>query len=109
MPCEEALPELSFTRFPRSSLTLLETVKVRSTNLDYCSHTNNSEYMRFIFNTYTAKDFLERVITGIEIHYGNQTFEGDEIAIFKHSDTQADYFSLVSNGKTSVDCFLLWK
>ena len=109
MPCEEALPELSFTRFPRSSLTQLETVKVRSTNLDYCSHTNNIEYMRFILNTYTAKDFLELEIARIEIHYGNQTFEEDEIVIFKYSDMQADYFSLVSNGKTSVDCFLLWK
>jgi acyl-ACP thioesterase len=87
----------------------METVRVRSTNLDYCSHTNNIEYLRFILNTYAARTFEEREISRIEIHYGNQTFEGDEIAVFKHSDMQTEYFSLVSNGKTAVDCMIVWK
>ena len=109
LPCEEGFPELTFTRFPKCNSDLQETVKVRSTNLDYCSHTNNVEYLRFILNTYTAKTFAEREISGIEIHYGNQTFEDDEIAVFKYSDLQAEYFSLVSNDKTAVDCMLVWK
>ena len=109
MPCEEALSELSFNRFPKCDSALMETVRVRSTNLDYCSHTNNIEYLRFILNTYAARTFEEREISRIEIHYGNQTFEGDEIAVFKHSDMQTEYFSLVSNGKAAVDCMIVWK
>lgn len=108
IPCESPLPELAFTRFPKESHTILETVKVRSTNLDYCSHTNNIEYLRFILNTYPAEHFKEQEITKLEIHYGNQTFEGDEIVISRHCDGLTDYFSLQSGQTPAADCMIVW-
>ena len=109
IPCEKPLPDLSFTRFPKDDLTTLETVKVRSTNLDYCSHTNNIEYLRFILNTYRAERFMEHEIEQVEIHYGNQTFEDDEIKIAKHGDRQTDYFSLLSHDSSAVECRIVWR
>jgi len=108
IPCEEPLPELSFTRFSKGGPTLLETVKVRSTNLDYCSHTNNIEYLRFILNTYRAEQFMAHEIEQVEIHYGSQTFEDDEIEIAKHGDGQIDYFSLRARDASAVDCMIVW-
>ena len=109
IPCEEPLPGLSFTRFPKCDPTLLETVKVRSTNLDYCSHTNNIEYLRFILNTYRAEQFMEHEIEQVEIHYGNQTFEDDEIEIAKHGDGQIDFFSLRARDASAADCMIVWQ
>ena len=106
--CEEPLPGLSFTRFPKGDPIPLETVKVRSTNLDYCSHTNNIEYLRFILNTYRAEQFVEHEIEQVEIRYGTQTFEDDEIAISKHSDGQIEYFSLWARDTSAVDCMIVW-
>lgn len=109
IPCEEPLPELSFTHFSKGAPTRLETVRVRSTNLDYCSHTNNIEYLRFILNTYRAEQFQEREIIQAEIHYGNQTFEGNEIEIFRNSEGQTDYFSLLSRDSSAVECRIVWQ
>ena len=103
------LPDISFARFPRTEPESLESVTVRSTNLDYCFHTNNIEYVRFILNTYPAKKFQEQEVTALEIHYGNQTHEGDLIDIGKTTLDDADYFSLTSNGKTAAECMLYWK
>lgn len=109
IPCEEPLPDLSFTRFTKDAPAPLETVKVRSTNLDYCSHTNNIEYLRYILNTYRAEQFMAHEIEQVEIHYGNQTFEDDEIEIAKHGDGQTDTFSLRVRGASAVDCMIVWQ
>ena len=47
-------------------------------------------------------------IEQVEIHYGNQTFEDDEIEIAKHGDGQLDYFSLLSRDASAVDCMIVW-
>lgn len=109
LPCEEPLPDLWFTRFPKGDQTLVETVKVQSTNLDYCSHTNNIEYLRFILNTYPADRFAKQEIREVEIHYGKQTFEGDEILILKQLDGQTEFFTLLSQNSTAADCMILWE
>ena len=87
---------------------MLESVTVRSTNLDYCFHTNNIEYVRFILNTYPAKELLEQEISGLEIHYGNQTHEGDVVDIGKIPMEEGDLFTLTSGGKTAAECMVYW-
>jgi len=44
--------ELEFTRFPKTDAVKIDTITVRSTSLDYCYHTNNIEYVRFVLDTY---------------------------------------------------------
>ena len=105
----EPLPELAFARFPKETPQIMETVTVRSTNLDYCSHTNNVEYVRFILNTYPAATFQRRELRLLEIHYGNQTHEGDELQIGKIPLAGADYFSVSAGGKTAAECMLRWE
>ncbi len=109
MPCETPLPELAFSRFPRAGFTPLESVRVRSTNLDYCSHTNNIEYLRFLLNTYRARDFLEREVRQIEIHYENQTFEDDELQLSRARDGERDHFLLTARGSTAAACMIAWE
>lgn len=108
LACEEALPGLAFTRFPKGSAAPLERVTVRSTNLDYCSHTNNVEYLRFILNTYRAETFLQKEIAQLELHYGNQTFEGDEIEVLRFEEADRAYFTLEAHGSTAAECMIRW-
>lgn len=108
-PCEEALPDLKFSRFPKQEARVLETVRVQATNLDYCSHTNNVEYIRFILNTYQAKELTEHEIEQIEVHYGQQTFEGNVLSIARHREENQDIFSVFSEKGLAVECAINWR
>lgn len=108
-PCEPALPDLKYSRFPKRDAKLLDTVKVQTTNLDYCSHTNNIEYFRFILNTYPASELASREVEQIEIHYGRQTHEGDILSVTKSQDGATDYFSICTDDGVAVECNINWK
>lgn len=108
-PCEPALPDLKYSRFPKHDAKLLNTVRVQSTNLDYCSHTNNIEYFRFILNAYQASELANREADQIEIHYGRQTHEGDVLSVLKCQDGATDYFSICTDKDIAVECKVSWK
>lgn len=108
-PCEQPLPELSYTRFPTEDTEKQDTVCVKATNLDYCSHTNNIEYIRFIFNTYRAKELADRDVEQVEVHYGQQTFEGDVLSVMMHSIGDEDFFSIQSGEEVAAECRIKWR
>lgn len=108
-PVEKQLPDLRFSRFPKDGYVPLEAVTVRATNLDYCSHTNNIEYVRFLLNTYPSGQFGENEIEQIEIHYGHQTFEGDCLRISKRGSESSDFFQIDSDNGSAVECRIDWK
>ena len=108
-PTEKPLPDLKFSRFPKDELIPLETVTVRATNLDYCSHTNNVEYVRFLLNTYSAECLQNNEIEKIEIHYGQQTFEGDSLQISRSRKAESDFFAIHSEKGPAVECRIDWK
>ena len=81
---------------------LSDKVVVRSSDLDFYHHTNNVSYIRYIINQYPDKAKLNpTTICGIEIRYINQSFEGDVLEIYKHSD---DNFMILCNKKPVVCC-----
>ena len=88
----EPLESLAFSRFGKGGGEVIERVEVRSTNLDYCSHTNNVEYLRFILNTYTAEELTRFKEMEIELHYQGQSFEGDELSIEKLTAEDSELF-----------------
>ena len=67
-------------------------------------HTNNVEYMRFIFNTYPAERIKKTPIRGVEIKYINQTYENDVLDIYKVTTGNTDMFLVKSNGKDILRC-----
>lgn len=84
-------------------------VQVKSTNIDYCNHTNNIEYIRFILNTFSVKDLISKQLQTFEINYVNQTVENDTIEIYKDDDTLTQTFVLMSNGQVVTKCQLTFK
>lgn len=99
---------LEFSRFPKETGELTESVIVRSTSLDYCYHTNNIEYVRFVLNTYGIEQFKQHEPKQVEIHYGNQSFEGEKLDINKLSTEDGDLFSITRDGSLITSCRINW-
>ncbi|MBR5040772.1 MAG: acyl-ACP thioesterase [Clostridiales bacterium] len=100
---------LEFSRFPKESGELVESVVVRSTSLDYCYHTNNIEYVRFMLNTYDVEHFKDHDPEKLEIHYSNQSFEGEKLNITKQYDMDGDLFHVTRDGTLITSCKISWK
>lgn len=102
------LPELDFMRFPKSAAQHIGTEKVRSMNLDYCGHTNNVEYVRFILNTFTSEELRAKEISCIEMNYRGQSYEGDTLGIERTAEPGTDTFFITRGDKTAAACRIEW-
>ena len=96
--------EITFTQFDCTALPEVDSVQVRSTNIDMSQHTNNVEYIRFILNTYTVKQLQERKIREMEIKYINQSYEKDILTIHKASLDDKDLFLITKGDQDVVKC-----
>ena len=75
--------------------------KVFSSDIDFSRHTNNVSYVRYIINTLPCKFFEENKITDIEIHYINETREGQILKIYKKVMENSILF-LITDGEKEV-------
>ena len=98
--CECEFEKLVFDEAPQT----IDSVFVRSTSIDYCKHTINVEYVRFLLNTYTIQQLGQHPICSFQINYVNQTLEGDKLQIVKHSVKLADCFEILSQNKCVAKC-----
>ena len=101
---EPAKIKVTFGKLDCDDLPVVEEVKVRSTNIDLCQHTNNVEYLRFIFNTYTVEELTSRPIKEVEINYVNQSYENEVLSVHKKSMEQCDLFAITKCGSTVIKC-----
>ena len=99
---------LDFSRFPKTGTEHEETIKVRSTSLDYCYHTNNIEYVRFMLNTYDIGFIKKHEPERLEIHYCSQSFEGEALDIEKLAMDDGDLFKIVRDGTEITACKIKW-
>ena len=57
--------------------------KIHSTDIDFSYHTNNVSYVKYILNSLNS-DFIDsHKITDFEIHYINESKEGQKLSIYK--------------------------
>lgn len=57
--------------------------KVLASDIDYSNHTNNVSYVKYIVNSLNCKFFEENQITDFEIHYINESKEGQILKVYK--------------------------
>ncbi len=103
----EALSDISFTKIDAKDLPVEEEIKVRFTNIDYASHTNNKEYVRFMLNTYSVAELNESSIREMEIVFANQSYENDVLTIRKGSCCNKDIFAIQKDGADIVKCEII--
>lgn len=62
---------------------LVDTVAVRTGNIDYAGHTNNVEYIRLLLNTFTIDEWRSMAPQELQVAYLNQSFLGDSLTIYR--------------------------
>lgn len=95
--------DIEFTNTHFIPTELVDTAVSQFTDIDYCQHTNNMTYVRYVINQYSLSYIKENPITAIEIQFINQTFEGDKLEIYRCSENN---YSIQSNGKTVANCII---
>lgn len=104
---ENSQIQVDFTKFEVLVMPKVESVVVRSTNIDFCHHCNNVEYLRFLLNTYSVAELENNPIKEFEICYANQSFEGDTLDIFKMQNQDKDILIIQKEDKVIIKCEIL--
>ena len=99
---ENSQIQIDFTKFEVFEMNKVESVVVRSTNIDFCHHCNNVEYLRFLLNTYSVAELENNPIREFEICYANQSFEGDTLDIFKMKNQDKDILIIQKEDKVII-------
>ena len=100
--------EIAFTRFTENNLPIVDNVKIKSTNIDFAHHTNNSEYVRLVMDTYSVEELENKSMKEFEIIYANQSFEKDVLDIKKSSFDSKDLVVIEKNGQPVVKCEIIF-
>ena len=104
---ENSQIQIDFTKFETLEMDKVESVIVRSTNVDFCHHCNNVEYLRFLLNTYSVEELENYPIKEIEIGYANQSFEGETLDIYKLQNQDKDVLIIRKEDKVIIKCEIL--
>lgn len=107
--CQASQEEYTYDKllFNLSEFSLVDEVKVKAGNIDYCVHTNNIEYLRFTLNTLEVKTLKERRFKEVEIHYLSQTKEHDLIQIYQNQNDNTHDFLIKHENKDIIKCRML--
>ena len=104
MPVRRDETNIEFSRFEDGELPTVETVRVRSTCIDMSHHTNNTEYVRMIMNTYTTSQTEAMNINCMELFYTGQSYENDILTIRKAVTNNEHRIVLEKDGKAVIKC-----
>ena len=104
--CGAKLPDLDFTRFVRDGFETVRKFVPNSTNIDFCGHINNVEYVRYIIGSYPTSELNKRQIVNIEMHYIDQSFENDDLEIIRSSLQNIDTVCIRRADKVTTECKL---
>ena len=97
----------NFERFLPQNFVSQESFSVRSTSIDYCHHTNNTEYVRFVLNSFSVSELESNPIMEFEIHYLAQTHEGDKLLLCKAEMDGTNYVVIKNGDKVVTECKLI--
>ena len=75
--------------------------KVFSSDIDFSRHTNNASYVRYIMNTVSCEFLDNNQITDFEIHYINESKEGQILKIYKKEEQNVMEF-LIKEGEREI-------
>ena len=105
-PAEEPLFGISYSKEKPARADLLDKITVRSTDIDYCRHTNNISYVRYFMDQYSAEDLVDDPVSAIEVQYAAQTHEGDVLELYRCEASEADAYVIELDSARAVNCII---
>ncbi len=84
----------------------VDEITVRSTSIDYCHHTNNTEYIRFVLNLLSVEEQILHPKSEFEIHYLAQTHEGDSLSMYSEKVRESTFVSIMCGDKKVTQCVI---
>lgn len=105
-PPEDQLFEISYSKEKPVRAEKTDEVKVRSTDIDYCHHTNNIAYVRYFMNQIGVDDLIEHPVSAIEVQYAAQTYEGDMLEVYRCDSESCEAFVIEKDGTKVVSCMI---
>lgn len=86
-----------------SDAEVVETYKVRSTDIDFGRHMNNAAYIRALFGVFSCRELDEMDIKELEVCYKAQSYEGDVLTIRRREAENAAEFGMIrENGDVAA-------
>ncbi len=76
--------------------------KVYSQDIDYSGHVNNAIYVRYIMNALSCDFLIKNKITDFEIHYINESKEGQILKIYKKEENKNIRFLIKDDEKEII-------
>ena len=104
METEESVFEKSYLRLKEefSEEDYIYKQKVCSSDIDFSKHTNNVSYVRYIINTLSCEFFEKNEITDFEIHYINESKEGQILKVYKKENDNSIEFLIKEKDREIV-------
>lgn len=82
---------------------------IYSTDIDVNQHVNNCYYARFVLDAFKVSELTSKKLSGFEIHFVNEAFEGEKLDFYK-KEIDGGYFVEAKNAeKVIVRAFLSFK
>ena len=104
---EEPYRDIEFSRMKHEGLAAVDTVRVKSGDIDFVRHTNNVSYVRFIMDTYSVDELRERPVREIEIRYSGQTHEGDILTVRRAVSDGRELFDVALGDTVAAECEII--
>ena len=105
-PPEEAMAEIEYSREKPVKAELIDEIRVRASDIDYCYHTNNVAYVRYFMSQYRTEDLVERPVKSIEVRYAAQTHEDDRLCVYRCESEASEAFMIEKDGEAVVSCLI---
>jgi len=83
--------------------------KIYSQDIDYSRHVNNAIYVRYIMNALPCDFLSKNKITDFEIHYINESKEGQILKIYKKEENKNIRFLIKDNEKEIIRANLIFE
>ncbi|MBP3898007.1 MAG: hypothetical protein J6D57_09315, partial [Mogibacterium sp.] len=105
-PPEDTLFDISYSKEKPVKADIIDEIVVRSTDIDYCRHTNNISYVRYFMNQYRTEDLIDNPVRSIEVQYAAQTHEGDKLELYRCDTENEEAYVIELDGSKVVSCII---
>jgi acyl-ACP thioesterase len=108
-PAEEPLFEIAYSKEKPVRGEIIDEITVRSADIDYCHHTNNVAYVRYLVDQIGVDDLIEHPVKAIEVQYAAQTHEGDRLSVCRcctENEADAEAYVIEKDGSKVVSCII---